>query len=356
MITSKFWKNKKVFLTGHTGFKGSWMAMWLSYLGANVKGYSLKEPTNPSLFVEANVKELIDSEINDIRDYDRLNSSIKKFSPDIVFHMAAQPIVRASYIIPIETYHTNVIGTANLLYASSLADNTKAVVNITTDKCYENKELDIGYKETDPMGGYDPYSSSKGCAELVTSSFRESYFKNKNIGIASVRAGNVIGGGDWAEDRLIPDILRSFELNKPVLIRNPSATRPWQHVLEPLSGYLLLAQKLYEEPLKYSEGWNFGPDYKDVKPVNYILDHMVDLWPGSSWEIDSSINPHEAKLLKLDITKAKSKLNWNPTWDIDITLEKIVKWHISWINKNNMQDYCMKEIKTFIKESKNELY
>lgn len=356
MSVSNFWKNKKVFLTGHTGFKGSWMAIWLSHLGAEVKGYSLEPPTNPSLFVEAKVESLIESEINDIRDYTKLSLSIKKFSPDIVIHMAAQPLVRASYINPLETYETNVMGTANILHAAIESPTIKAIVNITTDKCYENREIDIAYKEDDPMGGFDPYSSSKGCAELVTSAYRESFLRNKNIGIASVRAGNVIGGGDWAEDRLIPDILRAFESNKSVVIRNPQATRPWQHVLEPLSGYLILAEKLYDSPSEFSEGWNFGPNYSDVKPVGTILDYITKLWPGSSWQLDKSENPHEANLLKLDISKAKQKLNWKPTWNLETSLEKIIHWHNTWLSKSNdTQDICIKEIEQYTKDSKNGL-
>ena len=354
MSVSNFWKNKKVFLTGHTGFKGSWMAIWLSHLGAEVKGYSLEPPTNPSLFVEAKVESLIESEINDIRDYKKLSLSIKNFSPDIVIHMAAQPLVRASYINPLETYETNVMGTANILHAAIESPTIKAIVNITTDKCYENREIDIAYKEDDPMGGFDPYSSSKGCAELVTSAYRESFLRNKNIGIASVRAGNVIGGGDWAEDRLIPDILKAFESNKSVVIRNPQATRPWQHVLEPLSGYLMLANKLYNSPSKFSEGWNFGPNYQDVKPVGSILEYMTKLWPGSSWQLDKSENPHEANLLKLDISKAKSKLQWKPVWSLETALNKIVKWHTSWIAQaSSTQELCIKEINQYIEDSKN---
>lgn len=351
MHTSNFWKNKKVFLTGHTGFKGSWMAIWLSELGAIVKGYSLDPPSEPSLFKEANIESLIESEINDIRDYNQLSKSISKFSPEIIMHMAAQPLVRASYKNPIETYETNVMGTVNILHAALKSSNTKAVVNITTDKCYENREIDVAYKETDPMGGFDPYSSSKGCAELVTSAFTKSFYRNKNIGLASVRAGNVIGGGDWAEDRLIPDILRAFESNKSVIIRNPNSTRPWQHVLEPLSGYLTLAKKLYDSPEEYSQSWNFGPNYEDVKPVKTIVNFMSSLWPKSSWELDKSDNPHEANLLKLDISKAKSKLNWHPKWALDKSLEKIVQWHKLWLSKNiNAKNLCIDQIHEYMKD------
>jgi len=352
MRTQKFWNNKKVFLTGHTGFKGSWMSIWLNMLGANVQGYSLTPPSNPSLYQEAGLSSLINSEINDIRSYNELNKSIQEFSPEIVFHMAAQPLVRASYKNPLETYETNVMGTANLLQACCNCASVKAVINITTDKCYENIEEDIGYKETDKMGGSDPYSSSKGCAELVTAAYRQSFYQNKNIGLASVRAGNVIGGGDWAEDRLIPDILKAFESNKPVVIRNPNATRPWQHVLEPLSGYLLLAEKLYNNPLEFSDGWNFGPNFEDAKPVGTIVSFMSDLWPDSSWQLDKSDNPYEANLLKLDISKAKSKLGWSPVWNLEKSLEKIVQWQKSWSAKtNNAHDLCVAEINQYIKDS-----
>ncbi|MBT4668441.1 MAG: CDP-glucose 4,6-dehydratase, partial [Candidatus Ruthia sp.] len=280
-IDKDFWQGKRVFLTGHTGFKGSWLSLWLVSLGAKVKGYALSPPTSPSLFIEANIDSIIDSQIADIRDQDTLHESMTKFSPDILIHMAAQPLVRYSYDEPIETYEVNVIGTAKVLEVARSCPNLKAIVNITTDKCYENDERAEGYKEDDPMGGYDPYSSSKGCAELVASSYRRSFLQDQGVGLASVRAGNVIGGGDWADDRLIPDILRSFENGSPVVIRNPKATRPWQHVLEPLSGYLILAQRLYEEQKKYAEGWNFGPNEQDVKPVDWILDKMILKWPDS---------------------------------------------------------------------------
>jgi CDP-glucose 4,6-dehydratase len=351
MLESSFWKDRKVFLTGHTGFKGSWMSIWLNMLGADVKGYSLQPPSNPSLYEEANVSNLVNSDINDIRNFDMLNKSIQEFSPEIIFHMAAQPLVRASYKIPLETYETNVMGTANVLQSAYESSSVKAVINITTDKCYENIEVDIGYKETDRMGGSDPYSSSKGCAELVTSAYRESFLKQKKIGIASVRAGNVIGGGDWAEDRLIPDILRAFKENKPVIVRNPQATRPWQHVLEPLSGYLLLAENLFNNPMRFSEGWNFGPLNDDVKPVDWILDQMTKLWPNSSWQLDNSTNPHEANLLKLDISKARSQLNWNPTWNLETSLKKIVQWQKICDTGADMHGVCINEINEFIKDS-----
>ena len=350
MIDQEFWKGKRVFLTGHTGFKGSWLSLWLCSLGAEVRGYALNPPTSPSLFNEAKIDTIIDSQIADIRDQDTLHESMTGFNPDILIHMAAQPLVRYSYDAPIETYEVNVIGTAKVLEVARSCPNLKAIVNITTDKCYENDGRAEGYKENDPMGGYDPYSSSKGCAELVASSYRRSFLQDQGIGIASVRAGNVIGGGDWADDRLIPDILRSFEKNKPVVIRNPKATRPWQHVLEPLSGYLILAQNLYKDQKKYAEGWNFGPNEKDVQPVDWILDKMISKWPNSSWELDNNSNPHEAGFLKLDISKAKSKLGWSPVWELSQTLEKIVSWHQAWLNKEDMQATCLTEIEEYTRD------
>ena len=349
-IDKDFWQGKRVFLTGHTGFKGSWLSLWLVSLGAKVKGYALSPPTSPSLFIEANIDSIIDSQIADIRDQDTLHESMTKFSPDILIHMAAQPLVRYSYDEPIETYEVNVIGTAKVLEVARSCPNLKAIVNITTDKCYENDERAEGYKEDDPMGGYDPYSSSKGCAELVASSYRRSFLQDQGVGLASVRAGNVIGGGDWADDRLIPDILRSFENGSPVVIRNPKATRPWQHVLEPLSGYLILTQGLYEEQKKYAEGWNFGPNEQDVKPVDWILDKMILKWPDSSWKLDSNSSPHEAGFLKLDISKAKSKLGWSPVWGLSQTLEKIISWHQAWLNKEDMQVICLTEIKEYTRD------
>jgi len=350
MIDQGFWQGKRVFLTGHTGFKGSWLSLWLVSLGAEVKGYALNPPTSPSLFNEAQVGSIIDSQIGDIRDQDALYESMTSFNPDILFHMAAQPLVRYSYDAPIETYEVNVIGTAKVLEVARSCSNLKTIVNITTDKCYENDDRSEGYREDDSMGGYDPYSSSKGCAELVASAYRRSFLQEQGIGIASVRAGNVIGGGDWADDRLIPDILRSFEKNEPVVIRNPRATRPWQHVLEPLSGYLILAEKIYKNQEAYSEGWNFGPNEQDVKSVDWILDKMISKWPNSSWNLDENSNPHEAGFLKLDIEKAELRLNWKPVWGLSHTLEKIIEWHKAWLSGENMQAACLVEIKEYMRD------
>ncbi|WP_019556963.1 CDP-glucose 4,6-dehydratase [Thiomicrorhabdus arctica] len=353
MIDQVFWQGKRVFLTGHTGFKGSWLSLWLGSLGAVVKGYALIPPTFPSLFDEANVAQKIDSEIGNIGDLNQLSASMIAFNPDILIHMAAQPLVRLSYKQPIETYETNVMGTVKVLEAARNCPNLKSIVSVTTDKCYENKEWVWGYREDESMGGYDPYSSSKGCAELVTSAYRRSFMQEKGIGLASARAGNVIGGGDWADDRLIPDILKAFEHHQAVVIRNPMSTRPWQHVLEPLSGYLVLAQNLYQHPDQYAEGWNFGPRDEDAKQVDWILDCMVKKWPGTSWELDKDAHPHEAGYLKLDISKAKSRLNWQPTWPLDKTLEKIVQWHQAWLNKENMQSVCLQEINEYMRDINN---
>ena len=351
MINQSFWKNKRVFITGHTGFKGSWLSLWLSSLGAKVKGYALAPATTPSLFEVARVSEKIQSEVGDIRNLEQLRDSMVSFNPDILIHMAAQPLVRLSYKEPVDTYETNVMGTVKVLEAACSCSNLKSIVSVTTDKCYENREWVWGYREDEPMGGYDPYSSSKGCAELVTSAYRRSFMQEQGIGLASARAGNVIGGGDWAHDRLIPDILRAFEKSTPVIVRNPKSTRPWQHVLEPLSGYLMLAEKLYNAPGDYAEGWNFGPQDDDVKPVDWILDHMVSQWgDGASWKLDNAAHPHEAGFLKLDISKAKARLHWKPTWHLNETLERIIRWHQSWINQDDMQAVCVNEIYQYMQD------
>jgi CDP-glucose 4,6-dehydratase len=332
-VVNSFWKNKKVFLTGHTGFKGSWMSLWLHSLGAEVTGYALTPPTNPSLFEAAHISELMHSKIGDIRDFENLKSVLTSATPDIVLHMAAQPLVRYSYAQPIETYMTNVMGTVHLLEAVRSVPSVRAVVNVTTDKCYENKEWAWGYRESEPLGGYDPYSSSKACAELVTSAYRQSFF-NSAAGtghvpaVASARAGNVIGGGDWALDRLIPDIIRSFTLGQPVTVRNPRSIRPWQHVLEPLSGYLILAQNLFERGPEYAQAFNFGPSDQDAKPVEWIVKRMAECWgDGASFKISQDLSAvHEATYLKLDCSKAKTLLNWEPHWDLQSSLQGIVLW------------------------------
>src|SRR3989338_486776 len=333
MVEPSFWAGKVVLLTGHTGFKGSWLSLWLQSVGAKVIGYALQPHTSPSLFVEARVAEGMTSIEGDVRDFSALSRVFEKYQPEIVIHMAAQALVRRSYADPIETYSTNVMGTVHLLEAARLAGSVRAIVNVTSDKCYENREWVWGYRENEPMGGYDPYSNSKGCAELVTASYRNSFFNPDNfakhgVALASARAGNVIGGGDWAEDRLIPDIIRAIVQGQPVNIRNPHAIRPWQHVLEPLSGYLILAQKLYKDGAAYIESWNFGPNDEDAKPVSWIADCLTRTWgEGASWVLDGGNHPHEAHYLKLDCSKAKTRLGWHPRWHLEETLEAIINWH-----------------------------
>lgn len=327
-----FWNGKRVFMTGHTGFKGSWMSLWLLSLGAELTGYALKPPTNPSLFEEARVADGMHSIEGDIRDLPHLKQAMQDAKPEIVMHMAAQSLVRFSYQNPVETYATNVMGTVHMLEAVRATPSVRAVVNITTDKCYENHEWVWGYREVDPMGGYDPYSNSKGCAELVSAAYRSSFFNPSDylkheVALATVRAGNVIGGGDWAQDRLIPDIVAAFEQGKPVHIRNPHSIRPWQHVLEPLRGYLMLAEKLVEDGPAYAEAWNFGPNDEDAKPVGWIVEQMAARWGnGAHWEVDAGEHPHEAGYLKLDISKARSRLHWSPILRLDEALSLIVDW------------------------------
>lgn len=348
-----FFINKKVLITGHTGFKGSWLCILLNQLGANVYGYALAPPTKPSLYMEAKLDAFVYSTIGDIRDFDLLLSTLKRIKPEIVIHMAAQPLVRASYTNPRETYEVNVMGTVNLLEAIRLTGGVKALVNVTTDKCYDNKEWHWGYRENEPMGGYDPYSNSKGCSELVTSAYRNSFFnpneyEKHGVAIASARAGNVIGGGDWAEDRLIPDFIRSISKGEKVKIRSPFAIRPWQHVLEPLSGYLLLSQKLYQEGVKFAQAWNFGPDDSDAQNVEYIIQTLCKYWDTQAcYEIDHHPQPHEAHYLKLDCSKAKAELGWYPKWDIDTTIQKIADWTKIYNNRNDVKEQCIEQIKTY---------
>lgn len=345
-VSSHFWRGKRVFLTGHTGFKGSWLSLWLQSMGAELHGLALAPPTTPSLFEVAGVASGMASTIGDIRDYETVRSAMAAFKPDVVIHMAAQPLVRLSYSEPVATYATNVMGTVHVLEAARHVGTVRAVVNVTTDKCYENKEWVWGYREDEPMGGHDPYSNSKGCSELVTSAYRRSFFQASAIALASARAGNVIGGGDWALDRLVPDTLKAFEKQQPVVIRNPHATRPWQHVLEPLSGYLVLAENLYSERgQEFAEGWNFGPHDDDARPVQWIVEHLVKSWGnGASWQVDGGEHPHEANYLKLDISKAKARMGWTPSWQLGTALEKITAWHSAWLAGQNMQQVCHRQI------------
>ena len=358
--TSTFFHQKKVLVTGHTGFKGSWLSLWLQSMGAQVVGYALTPPTNPSLFEVADVAKGMTSIIGDIRDLEHLRKVFAEHQPEIVIHMAAQPLVRYSYIEPVETYSTNVMGVVNLLEAVRSTKSVKAVVNVTTDKCYENREWAWGYRENEAMGGYDPYSSSKGCAELVTAAYRNSYFNpstfndKHSTALASARAGNVIGGGDWAEDRLIPDIMRAITDGRPVNIRNPHAIRPWQHVLEPLSGYLVLAQKLYQEGAGYAEGWNFGPNDEDAKPVQWIVEKLTQAWgEGASWVLDGGEHPHEAHYLKLDCSKAKGRLDWHPRWHLDEALDAIAYWHHAYRDGKDMRALTLSQIDAYNNSFKN---
>ncbi|MCM2569434.1 CDP-glucose 4,6-dehydratase [Janthinobacterium kumbetense] len=348
-----FWQGKRVFLTGHTGFKGGWLSLWLQQLGADVIGYALAAPTTPSLFEVADVASGMQSIIGDVRDGDAVKRAMAAARPDIVIHMAAQPLVRYSYANPVETYSTNVMGVVHVLEAVRATPGVRAVVNVTSDKCYENREWPWGYRENEAMGGYDPYSNSKGCAELVTAGYRSSFFHadkyaEHGVALGSGRAGNVIGGGDWALDRLIPDMLRAIGTGEPVMIRNPHAIRPWQHVLEPLSGYLTLAEKLYTAGPVHAEGWNFGPHDTDAKPVEWIIERMTQEWgAGASWSLDGQDHPHEATYLKLDCSKARGQLGWHPRWDIGQTIAKIVEWHKACDQGADMRAMTLAQIATY---------
>lgn len=352
-IFSKIYKDKKVLITGHTGFKGSWLTLWLKELGADVLGYSLEPPTKPNLFTVLELEKEINHIIGDIHDGEKVYKVFQEFKPEIVFHLAAQPLVRLSYKEPKLTYETNIIGTVNLYECIRKVKGVKAVITITTDKCYENKEWVYGYRENDPMGGFDPYSSSKGCVELITSAYRNSYFQDMGIAISSVRAGNVIGGGDWADDRLIPDCVRSLSQDKEIVIRNPLAIRPWQHVLEPLSGYLWLGALMLQDKEKYSSGWNFGPNDEDVLTVEEVIKEVISDWGRGSYTIDKSNHPHEAKLLRLDISKARYELKWTPVYNVYEAIEKSIKWYKAYYKgKTEMKDFTIDQINEYIERAK----
>ena len=347
------WQGKRVFLTGHTGFKGGWLALWLASKGAVVRGYSLDPGTTPSLFAEARVDHVMEDLRGDIRNPLTLNPAMQNFAPDVVFHLAAQPLVRLSYADPITTYETNVIGTARVLECVRNTPSVRAVVTITTDKCYENKEWVWGYRETDPLGGYDPYSSSKACAEIVASAFRQSYFSNSPVAAATARAGNVIGGGDWSLDRLIPDLVRGFLSGAPVPIRRPHSIRPWQHVLEPLHGYMLLAEKLLSaNAQRYATAYNFGPADDDARPVSWIAERMVQSWndgnaSSASWYLDEDSSVHEAGYLKLDASKAHADLAWTPRLPLAQTLDWLVNWYRAHAAGEDMHAYTLQQIKAY---------
>jgi len=352
-VNSEFWQGKKVFVTGHTGFKGSWLCLWLHSLGAQVTGYALQPPTDPNLFEGAGVSTLVHSILGDIRDRAALEAALQAARPEIVIHMAAQALVRDSYTFPIETYATNVMGTAHLLEAIRTCATVRAVVVVTTDKCYENKEWVWAYREGEPLGGYDPYSSSKACAELVTGAYRDSFFnpatyEKHGLALASARAGNVIGGGDWAANRLVPDCLRALLAGEEIPIRFPAAIRPWQHVLEPLSGYLRLAELLYERGPEFSGAWNFGPSEEDARPVGWIVQRLCEAWQGSKgFRLMTGEQPHEAHHLKLDCSKARSYLGWRPTWSLDEALASIVAWTLAYQAGQDLRALCLGQIQDF---------
>ena len=331
-MTPAFWQGKRVFLTGHTGFKGSWLSLWLQSMGVDLTGYALIPPTKRNLFQQAGVVDGMKSVVGDVRDLNSLQKAMKVAQPEIVIHMAAQSLVRFSYQHPVETYATNVMGTVHLLESVRHTPSVRAVVNVTSDKCYENLNSNKNFQESDPMGGFDPYSNSKGCAELVSAAYTNSFFNSDaysshGVAVASARAGNVIGGGDWAMDRLIPDTLNAFQEGRTVAIRNPHAVRPWQHVLEALSGYLTLAEHLVEGGPNFSGGWNFGPHDADSQNVGWLVDQMAKLWgSGASWQIDNNKHPHEADYLKLDISKAHQKLGWQPVMKIQDALRLTIDW------------------------------
>jgi CDP-glucose 4,6-dehydratase len=351
------WRGRRVFLTGHTGFKGGWLALWLAKLGANVCGYALDPFTEPNLFTVARVGSIIADVRGDIRDGIKVERTIREFAPEVVFHLAAQPLVRYSYEDPVGTFETNVIGTARLLDSVRRTPSVRAVVSVTTDKCYENKEWVWPYRENDPLGGRDPYSSSKACAEIVSAAFRQSYFPieklgkadGHQVGIATARAGNVIGGGDWSPDRLLPDLVRGFLSGKPVLIRRPHSIRPWQHVLEPLHGYISLAERLLTQNPRYATAYNFGPIEDDARPVSWIAERMTEFWgSGASWVLDERENPHEASNLKLDASRARADLGWTPLLRLDTALDLLVQWYRGWQSGSDMHNFTLGQIGTYI--------
>ena len=352
MVDANFWPGKRVLVTGHTGFKGSWLTLWLTSLGAEVSGYALPPPTAPSMFTELGLGDSFESVVGDVRDDAKLREVMLAANPEIVFHLAAQPLVRHSYADPAGTYATNVLGTVHLFEAVRASPGVRAVVNVTSDKAYENRERERGYRETDPMGGHDPYSSSKGCSELVTATYRRSFFAGGTTALASARAGNVIGGGDWAEDRLVPDILRAFAAGTKAEIRNPVSIRPWQHVLEPLSGYLVLAEQLWLEGQAYAEGWNFGPHDADARQVSWIADALAREWGNDAvWGMDDRQHPHEATYLRLDISKARQRLGWRPRWSLEDALGRVVVWHRSWLAGDNVRALCLQQIDDYTRTS-----
>jgi CDP-glucose 4,6-dehydratase len=353
MIRPEFWKGKRVFVTGHTGFKGSWLCLWLSGMGAHVSGYALPPPSQPSLFEIARIDALVDHHLGDVRDLPALERALSAARPDIVIHMAAQSLVRPSYERPVETFATNTLGSVHLLDAVRRVPSVRAVVMVTSDKCYENHEWVWGYREDSQLGGADPYSASKGCAELVVSAYQRSFFDPGRFpgcaAVASARAGNVIGGGDWAQDRLVPDILRSLLQGRPTLIRNPQATRPWQHVMEPLHGYLMLAERLHEDGHALAGGWNFGPPEESERTVGWIIEELYERWGVDfEWQRDPDPGPPECTFLKLDASKARAHLGWRPKLDLPDTLQWIVDWTRAYQRGDDMREITQADIRRFM--------
>jgi CDP-glucose 4,6-dehydratase len=358
VVNPGFWSGRRVFITGHTGFKGGWLALWLHRLGATLSGYALPPPTRPSLYHEAGIARLLRSLEGDVRDGAALANVLQAARPEVVFHLAAQPLVRRSYRDPAETYATNVMGTVHLLEAVRRCDSVRAVVVVTSDKCYDNQERPSGgYREDEPLGGRDPYSSSKACAELVSAAWRQSFFNpadhaRHGVAIASARAGNVIGGGDWAEDRLVPDFLRAAAAGQELLIRAPGAVRPWQHVLEPVAGYLRLAERLVQDGVACAEAWNFGPGDEDAQPVSWLADRLAALWgEGARWRTDAQPQPHEAHYLRLDSAKARERLGWQPRWRLEQALERVVDWHRAQLGGADMQRRSLEQIESYERSS-----
>lgn len=353
MFNPEFWKDRRVFVTGHTGFKGSWLCLWLDHVGATVTGYALDPPTDPSVFELARVSELIDHHVGDVRDLDALETALREAQPDVVIHMAAQSLVRYSYENPVETFSTNVLGTVHILDAVRRAPSVRAVVVVTSDKCYFNEEWVWGYREDARLGGHDPYSGSKGAAELAVTAYQNSFFDPERhpdlAAVGSARAGNVIGGGDWAVDRLVPDIMNSLLEGRPTLIRKPQATRPWQYVLEPLNGYLMLAERLFDDGHQFASAWNFGPSAESERTVGWIIERLYALWPADfEWEHDRNPAPPESGFLKLDASRAHAYLGWRPKLDLETTLEWIVNWYRRYETGEDVRDECLTEIQRFM--------
>jgi len=344
--SSGFWKGKRVLVTGHTGFKGGWLCLWLHTLGAELCGLSLEPPTTPNLFQVVELQRLMRSVIGDIRDPRNVSNVFSEFRPEVVFHLAAQPLVLSSYRDPVQTYETNVMGTVNLLEAVRTSTSTQVVINVTSDKCYQNRDDGQAYTEDDPMGGNDPYSSSKGCSELITAAYRQSFINKMGIGLATARAGNVIGGGDWAEDRLVPDTLKAFEAKRPVLLRHPNAVRPWQHVLDPICGYIILGEALWHDRLRFSRGWNFGPSQTSQRNVSWVVEHLSRAWGGdTSWVTHAATDtPYEANSLKLNPARTYQELGWRVKWDLEEALDKTVDWHRTWKNGGNCREKVFEQI------------